>query len=80
MTPLPDGEHAAAAAVRWMTVDARTWEARWGSDEIATVSFGSRYVVRLVEDDVTGFHTSLESAKAQVEAWVRWRSGSLDPE
>ncbi|MGN6408189.1 MAG: hypothetical protein ACTHMH_07550 [Curtobacterium sp.] len=61
--------------VRWAAVDERTWEARCGSDVIGTVVFRSRYVVELGDGEPAGFHTSLESAKAQLEAWVRWRSG-----
>jgi|GEM_PF-1837524 len=75
MTSLPNTVHADTGAVRWVALDARTWEARRGSVVIGTVVFGSRYVVHLVDDDLTGFHTSLESAKAQLEAWVRWQAG-----
>ncbi|AOX67231.1 hypothetical protein BJK06_17275 [Curtobacterium sp. BH-2-1-1] len=75
MTSLPSTDHSETDDVRWAAVDPRTWEARCGSVVIGTVVFGSRYVVRLRDGDMTGFHTSLESAKAQLEAWVRWQSG-----
>ena len=75
MTSPSSTTNAGTETVRWVALDERTWQGRCGSDVIGTVTFGSRYVVHLVDDDMTGFHTSLESAKAQLEAWVRWQSG-----
>ncbi|WP_022905791.1 hypothetical protein [Curtobacterium sp. B18] len=75
MTSLSSSEQSDTDDVRWASVDARTWEARCGSHVIGTVVFGSRYIVRLRHGDLAGSHTSLESAKAQLEAWVRWQSG-----
>ncbi|GAA3338327.1 hypothetical protein GCM10017714_09060 [Curtobacterium pusillum] len=78
MTSLLRVDQSETEQVRWVVVDTRNWEARWGSVVIGTVEFGSRYVVRSADHDVSGFHTSLESAQAQLQAWVRWLTVSSD--
>jgi hypothetical protein len=76
MTPPSNTDRPVTRDVRWAAVDERTWEARCNSHVVGSVVFRSRYVVELGDGEPAGFHTSLESAKAQLEAWVRWRSGS----
>lgn len=79
MTSLPQPDQFGPVSIRWVALDDRTWEARIGPDLVGTVVFGARYVVRSTHDQgLTGFHTSLESAKAQLEAWVRWQDGLAD--
>ncbi|MGG7307036.1 hypothetical protein ACQXVK_07565 [Curtobacterium sp. AB451] len=75
MTSLSSSEHSGSDDLRWVVMDAQTWEARWGSEVIGTVLLGSSYEVRAQFGGLGGSHTSLESAKAQLEAWVRWQSG-----
>lgn len=73
MTSLPQTGLSATEPVRWLEVDAWTWQATSGAAVIGTVTLESQYVVRLADGDLAGVHTSLESAKSQVDAWVRWQ-------
>lgn len=59
----------------WTTLEVDRWEARSGRSHIGTVVFTHRYEVLLRSGEVIGEHTSLESAKAQLEAWMRWTVG-----
>jgi len=59
--------------VWWSEVDAWTWRAMSGAALIGTVTLESQYVLRLADGDLAGVHTSLESAKSQMDAWVRWQ-------
>ncbi|WP_131845120.1 MULTISPECIES: hypothetical protein [unclassified Curtobacterium] len=59
----------------WTALEVGRWEARSGRSHIGTVVFTNRYEVRGWSGEVFGDHTSLESAKAQVEAMARWSLG-----
>lgn len=59
----------------WTTLEVDRWEARSGRSHIGTVVFTQRYEVRGWSGEVFGDHTSLESAKAQLEALARWSLG-----
>ena len=59
----------------WTALDGELWEAHAGPFHIGTVEFTARYEVRLRSGEVIGEHTSLESAKAQLESWTRWNLG-----
>lgn len=59
----------------WTALDGQFWEAHAGPFLVGTVEFTARYEVRLRSGEVIGEHRSLESAKAQLEAWTRWNSG-----
>ncbi|WP_439691502.1 hypothetical protein ACRQ4B_11100 [Curtobacterium sp. SP.BCo] len=65
--------HADTELVRWVVVDPWTWAAQVDGETIGTVQLDGRWLVRLRHGDVSGSHTSLESAKAQLEAWARWQ-------
>ncbi|QZQ55455.1 hypothetical protein KZI27_19855 [Curtobacterium sp. TC1] len=59
----------------WTALDGELWEAHAGPFHIGTVVFTHRYEVRGWSGEVFGDHTSLESAKAQLEALARWSLG-----
>jgi hypothetical protein len=59
----------------WTVRDRDSWDAHAGPLHIGTVDFTVRYEVRLRSGEVIGRHRSLESAKAQLEAWTRWNAG-----
>ncbi|MBF4608215.1 hypothetical protein [Curtobacterium sp. VKM Ac-1393] len=72
--PQPSGV-LARDSTTWTTTEVDRWEARAGRSHIGTVVFTHRYEVRGWSGEVFGDHTSLESAKAQVEALARWNLG-----
>jgi hypothetical protein len=72
MTSLPSTGPPETAQVRWVEVDPWTWQALAGSSVMGSVTFESRYVVRFGQGALAGVHTSLESAKSQLDAWIRW--------
>lgn len=73
MSPSPRSAHADTEQIRWVVVDEWTWAACIDGTTIGTVERHGRYLVRLSDGEVSGSHTSLESAKAQLEAWARWQ-------
>lgn len=74
---LPPASSAASLheSTSWTALDGELWEAHAGPFHVGTVEFTARYEVRLRSGEVIGEHTSLESAKAQLEAWMRWTVG-----
>ncbi|WP_144762967.1 hypothetical protein [Curtobacterium sp. 9128] len=62
----------AHAAVRWTeTADGR-WVGSSGPELVGVVSWHHGYAVRSADGAVRGQHSTLDSAKAQLEGWVRW--------
>lgn len=72
MTSLPRTGPSLTEQVRWVEVDPWTWKAVSGVEVMGSVTLESRYVVRFGDGDLAGVHTSLESAKSQLDAWIRW--------
>ncbi|MBF4613287.1 hypothetical protein [Curtobacterium sp. VKM Ac-1376] len=66
-----------AETVRWTVVDPHRWEARVGGVVVGNVAsslgYAVEYAVVTTLGEITGSHTSLENAKAQLEGWARWR-------
>jgi hypothetical protein len=73
-------EPAVGGPLSWTALDQHRWEAHCGDSLIGTVEYvshyGGEYAVVPVEAGVIGHHSSLENAKAQLEAWARWRRTS----
>ncbi|WP_420367674.1 hypothetical protein [Curtobacterium sp. L1-20] len=78
MIPRSSTSPAPTGHIRWVHVDQWTWDAVVGTSTIATVTDEDRYVVRLADGEVAGVHTSLESARSQLDAWVRWETTPHD--
>ncbi|MBT2500950.1 hypothetical protein [Curtobacterium sp. ISL-83] len=60
--------------LRWEHDTENHWNAWMGPDVVCGVTRGNQYVVDSPGRVISGAHTSFESATAQVQAWVRWRS------
>ncbi|TPG05093.1 hypothetical protein [Curtobacterium flaccumfaciens] len=63
--------------VRWTVIDAGQWEARVAGDVIGTITssldYARVYGVIFTADGLSGSHSSLDNAKAQLEGWARWQ-------
>jgi hypothetical protein len=63
--------------VSWTVIDRSTWEGRSHGVPIGRIRHGryswSEYSIAPGADGVTGEHTSLDNAKAQLEGWARWQ-------
>jgi hypothetical protein len=63
--------------VSWSVVDLHTWQAHSRGVPIGTIvqteQLGAEYSLGRVAGELTGQHSSLENAKAQLEGWARWQ-------
>jgi hypothetical protein len=63
--------------VSWTVIDRSTWEGRSHGVPIGRIRHSryswSEYSIVPGDDGVTGEHSSLENAKAQLEGWARWQ-------
>jgi hypothetical protein len=63
--------------VSWTVIDRSTWEGRSHGVPIGrilhTAYSWSEYSIGPGATGVTGRHSSLENAKAQLEGWARWQ-------
>lgn len=58
--------------ISWVEVDAHHWEGSSGQVLVGVVSWADGYVLRSSGGEVNGTHSTLDSAKAQLESWIRW--------
>lgn len=58
--------------VLWVEVDDRHWEGSSGQVLVGVVSWEDGYALRSTGGEVRGTHSTLDSAKAQLEGWIRW--------
>jgi hypothetical protein len=63
--------------VSWTVIDRSTWEGRSHGVPIGRIRHSryswSEYSIAPGAGGVTGEHSSLENAKAQLEGWARWQ-------
>ncbi|ROP61029.1 MULTISPECIES: hypothetical protein [unclassified Curtobacterium] len=58
--------------ILWTEVDDSHWQGSSGLDLVGEVSWDDGYAVRSSDGEVSGQHRTLDSAKAQLEGWMRW--------
>jgi hypothetical protein len=59
--------------VVWTAVSANSWSASQSDGTVlGDVAWTDRYSAHSADDSVTGTHSSLESARSQIEAHGRW--------
>jgi hypothetical protein len=58
--------------ILWTETDDGRWEGSSGPDLVGVVSWSDRYSVHSTGGEVNGQHSTLDSAKAQLEGWMRW--------
>lgn len=75
--PTDEDGTASSETVRWTVVDQDNWEARVRDVLVGTIAIvlGSAptFAVASTGGFITGSHSSLENAKAQIESWARWQ-------
>jgi hypothetical protein len=65
------------SAMRWLKINDSQWEARTGTHLTASVRWGADFSVTCPGGEISGDHSTLDNAKAQVESWLRWRLGGM---
>jgi hypothetical protein len=58
--------------ILWTETSNGRWEGSSGADLVGVVSWSDRYSVHSLGGEVNGQHSTLDSAKAQLEGWMRW--------
>jgi hypothetical protein len=58
--------------ILWVEVGNGHWEGSSGQVLVGEVSWEDAYAVRSLGGEVSGQHSTLDSAKAQLEGWIRW--------
>jgi hypothetical protein len=73
-------EPTLARAVVWTSVEPDTWSASWANGtSLGSITRTDHYDVHSADHIITGTHSSLESARSQIEAHSRWlRAHSVD--
>lgn len=62
----------AREGILWTETDVGRWEGCSGTVLMGVVSRHDGYAVRSSGGEVRGQHSTLDSAKAQLEGWMRW--------
>lgn len=63
---------SAREGILWTETHAGHWEGCSGPTLMGVVSWHDGYEVRSSGGEVRGQHSTLDSAKAQLEGWMRW--------
>lgn len=58
--------------LRWVHDSADHWNVWLGSEVVCDVTRTDQFTVGSPDNSIAGAHSSLESAAAQVQGWVRW--------
>ncbi|WP_139200599.1 hypothetical protein [Curtobacterium sp. MMLR14_010] len=58
--------------ILWTETSNGRWEGSSGQDLVGVVSWSDSYSVHSTGGEVNGQHSTLDSAKAQLEGWMRW--------
>ncbi|MBM7804154.1 hypothetical protein JOE58_003405 [Curtobacterium luteum] len=58
--------------LEWVRDAEDHWKVSFGADQLCEVTRARQYVVSSPDRSIRGAHSSLEGARAQVQAWVRW--------
>jgi hypothetical protein len=64
----------------WTAVTADSWSAsRWDGTVLGDVTRTDQYFAHSADNAVTGSHSSLDSARSQIEAHARWLRSRTQP-
>jgi hypothetical protein len=58
--------------ILWTETANGRWEGSSGRHLVGVVSWSDSYSVHSTGGEVNGQHSTLDSAKAQLEGWMRW--------
>jgi hypothetical protein len=64
--------------ILWTETANGRWEGSCGTLLVGVVSWSDNYSVHSTGGEVNGQHSTLDSAKAQLEGWMRWMDSTAD--